>query len=219
MLLLSPSLIGSLLECPRCLWLHFNEGIKRPAGIFPSLPSGMDGVFKTYFDSYRKKGLLPPEIDGKVTGKLFNDQEQLKIWGNNRKGLQAEFPKYNLTLKGAIDDLLIAPDGKFVPFDFKTRGYPIREDTHEHYQHQLDLYALLFEKNGHPSADYGYLLFFYPKSYSKNKATFITELVKMAVSPKRGLEVLKKVNEIVSGRKPKADEECKYCEYVESFPK
>ena len=213
MIKVSPSLIGSLLECPRCLWLHFNEGIKRPSGIFPSLPSGMDGVFKRYFDSYRKKGLLPIEIDGKVIGKLFNDQEQLKIWGNNRKGLQAEFPKYDLILRGAIDDLLIAPNEKFEPFDFKTRGYPIKEDTHEHYQHQLDLYALLFEKNGHPSTDYGYLLFFYPKSYSKNKATFITELVKMNVSPERGLEVLKKVHEIVSGRKPRAQRKCAYCEY------
>src|SRR3989344_7190120 len=98
MIKVSPSLIGSLLECQRCLWLHFNKGIKRPAGIFPSLPSGMDGVFKKYFDSYRKKRLLPPEINGKVTGTLFDDSEQLKIWGNNRKGLQAEFPKYNLTL-------------------------------------------------------------------------------------------------------------------------
>ncbi|MBI2637962.1 PD-(D/E)XK nuclease family protein [Candidatus Peregrinibacteria bacterium] len=179
----------------------------------------MDGVFKRYFESYRKKGLLPPEIDGKVSGKLFLDSEQLKIWGNNRKGLRAEFPEYDLTMGGAIDDLLIDSDGKFVPFDFKTRGYPIKEDTHEYYQHQLDLYSLLFEKNGHPAADYGYLLFFYPKSYSKNKATFITELVKMTVSPKRGLEILRKVNEIVSGKKPKAHIECAYCLYRKTYKK
>ena len=41
----------------------------RPRGIFPSLPSGMDRVIKTYFDHYR--GSLPPELVGEVEGKLI----------------------------------------------------------------------------------------------------------------------------------------------------
>jgi len=164
----SPSGIGQLLECPRCLWLFYRDGLKRPEGIFPSLPSGMDGVFKTYFDKYRGTGgKLPPEINGKVAGKLFEDVEKLNIWRNRVKGLQAEFPEFNIFLKGMIDDLLVAPDGKYIPFDFKSRGYAIKENTHEHYQHQLDLYALLFEKNSLPPADYGYLLFFYPTNYNE----------------------------------------------------
>lgn len=218
MIKVSPSLIGSLLECPRCLWLHFRKELKRPGGIFPSLPSGMDGVFKVYFDSYRAKRLLPPEIDGKVDGKLYTDLETLNVWRNNRKGIEKiTFPEYDLILGGAIDDLLVSTKGRFIPFDFKTRGYPIKEDTHEHYRHQLDLYSLLFEKNGHKVADHGYLLFFYPKSYAKNKAKFITELVKMDVSPERGVEVLKRVHEIVSGSKPAANEECDFCAYAEAL--
>lgn len=215
MIKISPSLIGSLLECPRCLWLHFKEGIKRPSGVFPSLPGGMDAVFKIYFDSYREKSVLPPEIVGKVDGKLFTDVGKLKVWRSNWKGFQAEFPEYDLLLKGAIDELLVAPDGTFIPFDFKTRGYPLKEDTHEHYRHQLDLYALLFEKNGHKIADHGYLLFFYPSSYAKNKAIFETELVKMDVSSSRGMEVLARVHAIVSGEKPAAHAECGYCIYRE----
>src|SRR3989344_1821817 len=121
----SPSGISSLLECPRCLWLQMNENVKRPRGIYPSLPNGMDDVFKKYFDEYRGGDSLPPEIDG-----------------------------------------------KFIPFDFKTRGYPTKEDTHEHYRTQLDLYALLFEKNGHKVAPFGYLLFFWPQSYGIGNANF-----------------------------------------------
>ena len=139
---ISPSLIGMLLECPRCLWLHFREDRKRPSGPFPSLPGGMDGTFKQYFDAHRAAGTLPPEIDGKVRGKLFPDRTKLDVWRNNWKGLRAEFPDYDLELKGAIDELLILDNGTVVPFDFKTRGYPTKADTHEHYRHQLDLYAL-----------------------------------------------------------------------------
>ena len=94
----SPSAIGNLLECPRCLWLYFNEGIERPRGIFPSLPSGMDGVFKDYFDGFRKKRLLPPEIEGKVIGKLFDDLEKLTKWREidfGRGGFRAEFPEFD----------------------------------------------------------------------------------------------------------------------------
>lgn len=57
----SPSSLSLLKECPICFWLQFNKGVKRPAGIFPSLPSGMDGILKKHFDSFMEKGELPPE--------------------------------------------------------------------------------------------------------------------------------------------------------------
>jgi len=218
MIKITPSGLSTLLECPRCLWLQFNEEKKRPRGIFPSLPDGMDNVFKEYFDSYRKKGKLPPEIDGRVDGVLFSDSVKLKAWRESnfgRGGIRAKFPEYDIELGGAIDDLLVSPDNKMIPFDFKTRGYPTKEDTHEHYRHQLDAYALLFEANGMTPADYGYLLFFWPESYETNQAKFHTELVKMSLSPQRGRELLKRVRDIVSGPKPLAHTSCEYCLYRE----
>ncbi len=214
----SPSLIGYLLECPRCLWLHFNEEVKRPRGLFPSLPSGMDGVFKEYFDEYRKRKELPPEIVGKIDAQLFDDMKRLEVWRNidfGRGGLSAEFPDYNIFLRGAIDELLVTPDGSFIILDFKTRGYPIKEDTHEHYQHQLDLYALLFEKNNLKVSPKGYLLFFYPEKYNKGVANFKTELVEMELSTSHARDILKRVQEIISGEKPAAHSDCEYCPYRE----
>jgi len=216
MIKISPSGIGILLECPRCLWLHVNESKKRPQGIFPSLPGGMDGVFKKYFDEYRIRGELPPEIDGKIKGRLFDDAQKLKEWREfnfGRGGIKAEIPEYDMILSGAIDDLVVSPDGKYVPFDFKTRGYPVKEDTHEHYRHQLDLYALLFQKNGMEPASYGYLLFFWPESYGLGMANFKTELIEMDVSPNRGMSVLKKAHDIITGPIPLAHQSCEYCVY------
>lgn len=216
MLKVSPSGIGFLLECPRCLWLYANEKIARPRGIFPSLPSGMDEVFKKYFDTYRAKDELPPEIKGKVEGELFQDLGKLRPWREinfGRGGLCASFLDLNITLRGAIDELLINAENEYIPFDFKTRGYPTKEETHKHYQHQLDLYALLFKENRLKVANYGYLLFFWPREYKEGKAKFDTKLIKMSVSPKRGFEILKEVREIVEGPKPKAHKDCEYCLY------
>lgn len=209
-----------LLECPRCLWLYANENIKRPFGIFPSLPGGMDELFKKYFDKYRRLGELPPEIEGKVKGKLFDDFDKLKALREvnfGKGGLCAQFSDLDIELRGAIDELLINDKGEYIPFDFKTRGYPTKDDTHKHYQYQLDLYSLLFEKNDMKSANYGYLLFFWPKGYDKRSASFDTELKKLEVSPKKGMEILHRVRSIVDAEKPKSHEKCEYCLYRQGF--
>ncbi len=219
MIKVTPSGIGTLLECPRCLWLLVNEDKKRPRGIFPSLPDGMDNVFKKYFDEYRSRGELPPEIRGKVEGQLFDDVTRLSAWRESnfgRGGIRAQFPEYDIDLGGAIDELLVSPRGRFIPFDFKTRGYPIKEDSHEHYRHQLDLYALLFEKNNLPPEDFGYLLFFWPSKFAQSTAQFKTEVVKMSVSSDRARSILKQVHEIVTGPKPLAHRSCEYCIYREA---
>lgn len=220
MLKLSPSGIGYLSECPKCLWLFANEGVTRPRGIFPSLPDGMDNAFKKYFDEYRSKNELPPEIQGKIQGvKLFNDMSRLQIWRESnygRGGLKAEFPEIDILLSGAIDELLVDDEGKHVVFDFKTRGYATKEDTHEHYRTQLDLYSLLFLKNNLPPADYGFLLFFWPESYQKGSASFTTDLIRLDLVPERGYQILKKVSEIVKGAKPQASAHCEFCNYMES---
>lgn len=216
MIKVSPSGIGMLLECPRCLWLYANEKISRPAGIFPSLPSGMDEIFKKYFDSYRAKDKLPPEIAGKVDGTLFDDFTRLNKYRNinfGKGGLKTVFPKYSIRLQGAVDELLVNEKKEYIPLDFKTRGYPTKENTHQHYQHQLDLYALLLEKNNLRPSPFGYLLFFWPKEFKEGQATFATKLVRMAISANAGLNVLKKVHQIVSRPKPSTHADCEYCLY------
>ena len=84
----SPSSLSLLKECPKCFWLHFNKNIRRPNGIFPSLPSGIDRILKVHFDSYRDKNELPPELKKLKGVRLFNNIELLKTWRNNLKGIQ-----------------------------------------------------------------------------------------------------------------------------------
>src|SRR3989344_948719 len=135
----SPSSLSLLKDCPRCFWLNFNKGIKRPDIIFPSLPSGMDKVLKEHFDLFMKKGELPPELQ-KLNGevKLFDNEELLKVLRSNFKGIQWTDKKGNL-FRGAIDNILVKGK-KLVVLDYKTRGYPLKEDTHEQYQERREYF-------------------------------------------------------------------------------
>ncbi len=213
---LSPSSISLIKECPRCFWLTQHKVWKRPSGVFPSLPSGMDRILKEHFDRFMEKGKLPPELcyrnhcDGL---KLFNDKELLKIWRNNLKGISWTDKEGNI-LHGAVDNLL-TNGKKLIILDFKTRGYPCKDDTHEHYQDQLDIYAFLLKKNEYEVEDYAFLLFYHPKHVIETgEVIFDTNLVKMKVDIKKAEELFKKAIDLLNEECPK--EECEWCNLIKS---
>ena len=216
---LSPTSLNLMLECPRCFWLAIVKKIKRPESIFPSLPSGMDKILKEHFDRFMEKGELPPELKeqecAKDGCKLFDDKEKLKIWRNNLKGLEYYDQKEDVLLHGAVDNILVKGK-KLIVLDYKTRGYPLKEDTHEHYQLQLDIYNFLLRKNGYSTEDYSYLLFYYPnKVLSTGEVIFDTKLIKMKISAESGEKIFKKAIELIKEEMPEAGKECGFCKLVQ----
>lgn len=209
---LSPSSLSLLKDCPRCFWLQMNKGLRRPDSIFPSLPSGMDAILKKYFDSYMEKGKVPSELKELKGVSLFSE-EILKQWRNNLKGIQWTDAKGNL-FRGAVDNLLVKGK-KLIVLDYKTRGFPLKEDTHEHYKDQMDIYNLLLRKNGRETEDYSYLLFYHPKNVTQKGVVFNTDLIKVDVDIKNAENIFSKAIECLEGKEPKASEECGYCRYVE----
>jgi len=209
----SPSSLSLLKECPRCFWLHFNKGIKRPDSIFPSLPSGMDRILKIHFDSFRDKGMLPPEL-AKLKGnyKLFDNAELLAVWRNNFKGIEYVDKDGNV-FRGAVDNIL-QKGKKLVVLDYKTRGFPVKDDTAAHYQDQMNIYNFLLRKNKHKTENYAYLLFYHPnKVDSDGDVLFNTDLVKMKVNVKDAEKLFKKALKVLSEEIPEAGEECGFCEW------
>ncbi len=208
----SPSSLSLLKDCPRCFWLQFNKKIKRPENIFPSLPSGMDKVLKEHFASFGRKGELPPEL--KLEGvKLFDNEELLKVWQNNFKGIQWTDESGNL-LRGAVD-IILQKGKKLLVLDFKTRGYPVKEDTHLHYKDQLDIYNFLLRKNGYLTEDYSYLLFYHPlKVHPDGQVDFHTHLVKMDVDLKNAERIVKDAVKVLTGEMPESAAECEFCKWA-----
>lgn len=215
---LSPSRLSLMKDCPRCFWLLLNKNIKRPASVFPSLPSGMDRVLKAHFDSFRDKGELPPELKKENLGKdirLFDDAELLKVWRDNRKGLRFTDSEGNV-LMGAVDNILQKGEGKgrkLIVLDYKTRGYPCKDDTHHHYRDQMDIYNFLLRKNGQATEDYAYLLFYHPTSVNANgDVVFHTKLIKMDINLKNAEELFRKALELLKQKtEPQPAEACGWC--------
>ncbi|MFH1053804.1 MAG: PD-(D/E)XK nuclease family protein [Candidatus Woesearchaeota archaeon] len=218
MIKLSPSSLNLFLECPKCFWLQIIKNIKRPDTPFPSLPSGMDKILKEHFDRFMEKGELPPELcEGECKGlKLFNNRELLKTWRSNFKGIEYTDPKSGILLHGAIDNILKKGD-KLIVLDYKTRGYPLKEDTHEHYQSQMDLYNFLLRKNNYETEDYAYLLFYYPNKVTETgEVIFDTKLIKLPVSVKSAETTFKKAITVLKTKQPKPSEECQFCNQATS---
>ncbi|CAD7768020.1 PD-(D/E)XK nuclease superfamily protein [Candidatus Methanoperedenaceae archaeon GB37] len=213
---LSPSSINLMLECPRCFWLQLVKKIKRPEGIFPSLPGGMDRILKRHFDKFMERGELPPEIREYGLGngyKLFSDKTKLEIWRSVHKGIQYKDKTSGILIRGAVDNLL-EKGKKLIVLDYKTRGYPLKEDTHEHYQTQMDIYNFLLRKNGYETENYAYLLFYYPTEITKTgEVIFDTKLIKIPTDARRGEKVFKKAIEILEGPIPKPSENCEFCKW------
>ena len=98
--------------------------------------------------------------------------------------------------------------------DYKTRGFPLKEDTHEHYQTQMDLYNFLLRKNGYKTEDYTYLLFYYPKEVLETgEVIFDTKLIKIKTSAENGEKIFKKAVDVLNGEIPECS--CKWCEKVQ----
>jgi len=212
---ISPSSLNLMLECPKCFWLQLVKKEKRPDTPFPSLPSGMDKVLKEHFDRFMEKGELPPELREQECAndgcKLFNDKEKLKIWRSNFKGIEITDKSSNILLHGAIDNIL-KKGKKLIVLDYKTRGFPVKEDTHKHYINQMDLYNFLLRENGYETEDYTYLLFYHPNRVNETgEVVFNTDLIKIKTDPKRGEKVFKQAIKILQGNEPKASKECGFC--------
>jgi len=215
---LSPTSINLMLECPRCFWLQMVKKIKRPQIPYPSLPAGIDRILKEHFDRFMEKNELPPELKEQECAKdgcsLFNDKEKLKIWRNNFKGIEYRDKKTGVVLRGAIDNILIKGK-KLIVLDYKTRGYPVKENTHEHYLTQMNIYNFLLRKNGYQTENYSYLLFYYPNKVNETgEIIFDTKLIKIKTDPKKGEDVFKQAIRILQlENPPEASKDCEFCRW------
>jgi len=208
---LSPSAINLMNDCPRCFWLTQHKVWKRPAGIFPSLPSGMDNILKKHFDKFRDRKMLPPELCENKDCKgmqLFDDKEKMKIWQSNFKGVSWKDREGN-ELHGAVDNILVK-EKKLVVLDYKTRGYALKENTAEHYRLQQNIYNFLLRKNGYETEDFFFLLFYVPTDVTETgEVIFDTTLKKMKVDVNMAETTWKKAIKLLNSDCPKKS--CEWC--------
>lgn len=203
-------------ECPRCFWLDKHNIWKRPRGIFPTLPNGIDLVLKRHFDTFREVCQLPPELVNKANcedTQLYNKPE-LKIWRDNFKGLKYIDSNGNI-LVGAIDDLLQnIKTGKIIPLDFKTKGFDITKDTASFYQDQMDIYSFLLKENKLEVENFALLLVLVPKRISgTGTISFFDHLLRLNTNSDNGKALFEKAVSLLSCYCPEA--RCEWCMTIE----
>jgi len=201
---LSPSTLNLYLACPRCFWLEVREKIRRPRGIFPSLPGGIDLALKRYYGFYREKGVLPPLLEGKVSGTLI--KRLPKRFSYFDKETDAE-------LNGMLDECLDFGDGTFAALDNKTRGSNPKELI-KAYQVQLDVYTLLLEKNGYKTKNIAYLAYYFPKEANDEGFDFALEVKEVPTDPKQAQKLfIEAVNVLKMDKPPSSSKGCEYCKW------
>ncbi|MEK6935825.1 MAG: PD-(D/E)XK nuclease family protein, partial [Nanoarchaeota archaeon] len=148
--------------------------------------------------------------------KLFDEENLLSVWRNNFKGISWTDKKDNI-LHGAIDNILInKKNEKLIVLDYKTRGFPLKEDTAEHYQLQLNIYNFLLQQNEYETENFAFLLFYIPKEVTiTGEVIFNTDLVKMNVSALEGERAWKKALKLLEGECPEKNDDCEWCKKIE----
>ena len=213
---LSPSTLTLFLECPKCFWLQLKMNIHRPSGPFPSLPGGMDILIKKYFDAYRLRGAVPPEIKD-IDAQLFADIEILNKWRNWRTGLAYTDEETGAVLSGAVDDCLVK-DSFFIPMDYKTRGFDVKEGGESFYQNQMNCYSLLLEKNGMRQPNYAWLVYWIPKEISPGgMVRFNVVLKKVVTNPEDALKTFRRAVALLDGPMPASHSACTFCSWGGEF--
>lgn len=220
---MSPSSLSVFRECPRCYWWTQVKKVARPRGIFPSLPGGMDRVLKSYvenaLESGESDGLF--HLDGVGKGsKIYERRDLVHKWQNWRSGLSCQVGEVLVT--GAIDDLVVWPDGKVSPLDFKTRGAAPKDgQSEQYYGAQLDIYHLLLEQDaGLKCTGKGYLRYGWPKQVLAKTVEFDWQTVVLETDPERAVKLVQDAAEVLRMTEPpdwKAS--CEYCVYVEERKK
>jgi hypothetical protein len=222
---LSASILNTFTDCPRCFYLDRKMNVKRPRGIFPSLPNGMDLKLKEAYDAVRSPyGCYPGWISkASVYGAvLFTDQVKLDKMRQWQTGLRYKNPD-GAELIGAIDDLIFFPETNlYEPLDYKTKGAEADDEyVKRYYQNQANIYALLLARNGYPVTGYATFHYYWPLSVNGKdnidaaSVKFAATAFRIKATPEAG-ESLFNAGLAVLEREtpPLAGPECEYCNFV-----
>jgi hypothetical protein len=210
---LSPSGLYNFIGCPACFWVDQHVG---RAPILPlRLNDAMDAKLKSRYDSFRKKGTLPPEIEHLKGMKLFPDLEQLDIWREKKSELQFVNERDGYVLAGKIDELFVTSRGEFAVADYKSSGDEPTEKKLDYYLFQLHAYALMFQKKGHKVSNKAYLLNYYPKT--RTSPSMSVDLACKVIEAKLDLQefekTMRKMVKFLNSDYPDVNEDCKTCSY------
>ncbi len=161
---ISRSKIDLFVECPRCFYIDRRLGTGRPPGFPFNLNNAVDALLKAEFDRHRAAGTAHPLQSAYGLDAVPASHGDIDAWRQNFKGVQYLHEPTNLIITGAIDDLWIGADGRYMVVDYKAtaKDEPVTaldQVWQSAYKRQMEIYQWLVRKNGLDVADTGYFVY------------------------------------------------------------
>lgn len=149
---LSRSKLEDFLRCRRCFYLDRRLGISQPSGPPFRLNSAVDELLKREFDEYRERQESHPYMRAAGIDAVPARHAQLAAWRENFKGVRALHEPSKLIITGAIDDLWLGADGRYIVVDYKATAkngeVDIEAPWQIAYKRQIEIYQWLLRMNG-----------------------------------------------------------------------
>ena len=161
---ISRSRIDLFVECPRCFYLDRRLGTDRPPGYPFNLNNAVDSLLKAEFDSHRAAGTPHPLQVSYGVDAVPAQHADIDTWRQNFKGVQYHHEATNLIITGAIDDLWIDGQGRYLVVDYKAtaKKEPVTaldQAWQASYKRQMEIYQWLLRRNGLEVSDTGYFVY------------------------------------------------------------
>jgi hypothetical protein len=201
---LSPSDLTYLWDdCPRCFWLRYVKGQRRP-GAFPRVFGQIDRAMRAFYEG---RILTVPGVG---TGKFDCSQKTVKT-------PETAFGKVTLSISGRLDARLVLENGVAL-VDFKCSGD--KEGGAVKYRYQLAAYALGIEHTLAQKVHAMGLYMFDPTTFT-NGGELAALHGKMYWLPIERNDAafnsfLGEVAELLGGESPALNPECYFCKYTEA---
>ena len=206
---LSPSDFAYLYEeCKLCYYLKVKEGLHRP-------PSIMPGVFSAI------NTLIQGDLIGKNLKELSPELPDCIVESQEKFVESIIVPETQCYIKGKYDLLCRNPDDTYTLVDLKISRPD--EEKIEKYRTQLTSYKFAMENPRREEpikiTKMG-LLIFYPDSVEIEHGTALMNFpptwMEMTTDEGSFFEFLREINDLLSGKKPEPNSDCKNCEYYDS---
>jgi hypothetical protein len=145
--------------CPRCFWLLSRLNFKAPFSIFPKIFNDLDGLAKTFTESYYNEyKKLPPWLAE------YEVKEHIPIPGYGKFGAKHEC---GIDITGVTDDVFRLMNEDLLILDYKT-SRPSGDKMFPIYKTQLSVYAWIALRFGIGKAGKVGLVYYEPLTDSKD---------------------------------------------------
>jgi hypothetical protein len=161
---LSRSKIELFVQCPRCFYIDRRLGTGRPPGFPFNINSAVDSLLKKEFDQHRAASTPHPLLTAYGLDAIPAPRPEIDEWRENFKGVQSLHEPTNLLIHGAIDDLWIDAQDRYLVVDYKAtaKKFPVKalnQDWQAGYKRQMEIYQWLLRRNGLDVSDTGYFVY------------------------------------------------------------